>query len=333
MEFDRMITTIDTHTGGAPTRTVISGIGPIPGETMAAKAQYLETEADFLRTMLLNEPRGSRVMSAAILTEPCRPDADIGVVFAEVGGYLPMCGHDTIGCVTAIHAANLVPLRKTPDEIRLDTPAGLVVARIDRTLSGERIVGFRNAPAFVMHRGVDVATERGVIRVDVAYGGNVYVIASAQQSGISVSRHHVHDMIHHAAELLRGVNDQVTIRHPGLPCIHGATHVSFVEPIDRSGHTTGAVVIPPGEVDRSPCGTGISARLAVLKDRGLLEVGVSVHHVGVLGTAFDARIVELAVVGQQDAVVVEITGQAYVTGFHRFVAEPKDPLRDGFVLG
>jgi len=333
MEFDRMITTIDTHTGGAPTRTVVSGIGPIPGKTMIAKAHYLESRADNLRTMLLNEPRGSRVMSAAILTEPCRPDADVGVIFAEVGGYLPMCGHDTIGCVTAIHAADLVPFRRTPDEIRLDTPAGLVVARIDRASSGERTVSFRNAPAFVMHRDVDVVTEHGSIRVDVAYGGNVYVIASAKEAGISISRHHTHDMIQHAAELLSGVNGQVPIHHPDLPCVQRATHAAYVEPIDRSGNTTGAVIIPPGEVDRSPCGTGISARLAVLKDRGALDVGQWVRQAGVLGTAFEARIIETTSVGRQEAVVVEITGQAFVTGFHRFVAEPTDPLRDGFVLG
>ena len=335
MRFSRMITTIDTHTGGGPTRTVLSGIGPIPGASVKEKAAYLRDHADHLRTMILREPRGNRVMSAAILTEPCHPDADIGVIFAEVGGYLPMCGHDTIGCVTAIREAGLLPLRTPSEEIRLDTPAGLVTARIAEDASGVCGVTVRNVPAFVLERHVEVhLKDVGPVTVDIAYGGNVFALLDAAQVGVAVSRETADRLIDLGNRIRVAVNGARRASRPEVPSVGEVTHVEFTGAFaPQAKDATSAVVIPPGEIDRSPCGTGTSARLAVLHADGLVGLGEAIVHRGLLGTAFTARIVETCHVGRVPAVVVEITGRAYVTGFHRFVAEADDPLRDGFVLG
>ncbi len=335
MRFDRMISTIDTHTAGEPTRTVIGGIPYIPGETMSEKMLYLQKHMDHLRTMLLYEPRGNEVMSGAVLTQPCRPEADIGVVFMEVGGYLPMCGHDTVGCCTAMVEAGIVPVKEPVTVIKLDTPAGLVTAKVAVEGLVARSVTFTNIPSFLYKKEMDVEVPGyGRITLDIAYGGNFYAILEARQLGLTIKPEHARTLVNAGIAVREAVNAQTDVQHPTRPFIRGLTHVEFFGPAEHpEAHLKNAVIIPPGAVDRSPCGTGTSAKLAVLYAKGEIEVGEVFIHESILGTLFRSRVVEGTEIEGLPAVIPEITGSAYVTGINHSVVDPDDPLKAGFLLG
>ncbi len=335
MRFQRMITTIDTHTEGEPTRTVTGGLPYIPGNTMAEKMLYLKDNLDSLRTMLVYEPRGNEVMSGAILTTPCHPDADIGVIYIEVGGYLPMCGHDTIGCCTAMIEAGIIPAEEPVTTIKLDTPAGLVTARVTVEGLSAKGVTFRNIPSFLYQKDVEVEVcSYNRILLDIAYGGNFYALVEASKLGLSIVPERAGDLVRAGIAIREAVNAQIRVRHPEKPFIEGLTHVEFYGvPTHPEAHAKNAVVIPPGSIDRSPCGTGTSAKVATLYAKGKLKMGEKFVHESILGTLFEAQIVEETKVGDVPAVVPEITGSAYVTGIHQFVVDPDDPLKEGFLLG
>ena len=273
MRFQRMITTIDTHTEGEPTRTVIGGLPHIPGDTVPAKMAYVRDHLDDLRQMLMYEPRGNEVMSGVILTPPCREDADIGVIYIEVGGYLPMCGHDTIGCCTALVEAGIVPVQEPVTTVRLDTPAGLVVARVAVSEGRAKQVTFTNAPAFLYRRDVRVdVAGYGPVALDIAYGGNFYAIVEARQLGLEIAGARAGEIVQAGKAVRAAVNRSVRVAHPEKAFIEGLTHVEFYgPPTHPDADVKNAVVIPPGSIDRSPCGTGTSAKLAALHARGELR--------------------------------------------------------------
>jgi len=335
MRFARVIFTIDTHTEGEPTRTVIGGIPNIPGDTIAAKMQYLKENADSLRTMLMYEPRGNEVMSGAILTPPCDPQADMGVIYIEVGGYLPMCGHDTIGCCTAMVEGGIVPVHEPVTKITLDTPAGLVVATVAVEDLVAKSVTFRNIPAFLYKADVTVdVPSYGRVTMDIAYGGNFYALVEAEKMGLVISPERAGELIRAGIAVRDAVNAQLDVRHPEKPFIAGVTHIEFFgPPTHPQAQAKNAVIIPPGSIDRSPCGTGTSAKVATLYTKGRLKLGEEFVHESIIGTTFMARVVETTTVGDLPAVIPEITGRAYVTGLHQFVVDPDDPLKQGFLLG
>jgi len=330
-----MITTIDTHTEGEPTRTVTGGLPYIPGNTMSEKMLYLKDNLDSLRTMLVYEPRGNEVMSGAILTTPCHPDADIGVIYIEVGGYLPMCGHDTIGCCTAMIEAGIIPAEEPVTTIKLDTPAGLVTARVTVEGLSAKGVTFRNIPSFLYQKDVEVEVPGyNRILLDIAYGGNFYALVEASKLGLDIVPERAGDLIRAGIAIREAVNAQIRVRHPEKPFIEGLTHVEFYgAPTHPEAHAKNAVVIPPGSIDRSPCGTGTSAKVATLYAKGKLKMGEKFVHESILGTLFEAQIVEETKVGNLLAVIPEISGRAYVTGINQFVVDPDDPLKEGFLLG
>lgn len=335
MRFQRMITTIDTHTEGEPTRTVIGGLPHIPGRTMAEKMLYLKENLDSIRTMLVYEPRGNEVMSGAILASPCHPDADIGVIYIEVGGYLPMCGHDTIGCCTAMIEAGIVPVEEPVTTIKLDTPAGLVTARVTVEDLSAKSVTFRNIPSFLYQRDVEVEVPGfGQVIPDIAYGGNFYALVEASKLGLNIVPERAGDLVRAGIAIREAVNAQIRVQHPEKPFINGLTHVEFYgAPTHPEAHVKNAVIIPPGSIDRSPCGTGTSAKVATLHAKGRLKTGEEFVHESIIGTLFRARVVEETTVGDLQAVVPEITGRAFVTGINQFVVDPEDPLKEGFLLG
>jgi len=335
MRFNRLISTIDTHTAGEPTRNIIGGIPPIPGRTMGDKMLYLRDNMDELRTMLMFEPRGHSVMSGTILTEPCQPEADIGVIYIEVGGYLPMCGHDTVGVGTALVEAGILPVTEPVTEVTLDTPAGLVHLKISVEDQVARSVTFANIPSFLYRSDVVVdVPELGELVMDIAYGGNFYAILPAQSVGIPIRPENAGELVRAGKAIRAAVNAQLEVQHPERPYITGLTHVEFYGPPTRAdAHCQNAVVIPPGAIDRSPCGTGTSAKVATLYARGELGLGEEFGHESIIGTLFRARALEETDVAGYTAVVPEITGSAYVTGIHQFVVDPADPLKEGFLLG
>jgi len=334
MRFERMITAIDSHTGGEPTRTITGGFPRIPGKTVSEKMIYLREHMDWFRTMLMHEPRGHSVMSGAILTEPSDPRADIGVIYIESGGYLPMCGHDTIGCCTALVETGMVPVTEPVTEITLETPAGLVKAKVQVERHIARSVTFTNIPAFLYLRDVQVDVPGfGSVTLDIAYGGNFYAIVEAKRFGLVIAPENAKEIIRIGRAIKDAVNKKITIQHPEKPFIRGLTHVEFYgPPTHPEAHAKNAVLITHDAIDRSPCGTGTSAKLAVLYSKGQISIGEEFVHESIIGTIFRARIIAETEVAGFKAVVPEITGSAYVTGIHQFVVDPDDPLKYGFLL-
>ena len=333
MRVQRVFTTIDTHTGGNPTRTVISGLPNLVGETMSEKMLYMKKEYDWIRKLLMNEPRGHDVMSGALLTEPCHPEADIGVIYIETGGYLPMCGHDTIGVCTALIESGLIPVQEPVTSLKLDTPAGLV--EVDIVVEGGKAkeVSFCNIPAFLL-KSVSVDVEGiGRVDTDIAYGGNFYAIIDAKSVGLDLTPENASTIIDKAITIRNIINEKTDIVHPKYPFIRGLTHVEFFsEPTHEEADVKNTVIVPPGGIDRSPCGTGTSAKLAALYSKGQIAIGEEFIHESIVGSIFRGTVLETTSVEGIEAVTTRITGSAWIMGMHRFFYHEEDPLKEGFLL-
>jgi proline racemase len=329
-----VVTAVDSHTEGMPTRVVTSGVGELPGQTMAERRLYMMNERDDLRTFLMREPRGHSAMSGAILQQSTRPDADVGVVFIEVSGCLPMCGHGSMGTATVLVEAGMVPVKEPVTVIRLDTPAGVVEASVEVDGGQAKSVTIRNVPSYLHLRDATVhVPEIGAVVLDVAWGGNFYALLPASSVGLAV-RPALHDELVRAGLAVMGaVNEQLSFAHPEQPSIDACHHVVFTEPGDETVSGRAAVAIHPGWLDRSPCGTGTSARMAQLHARGQLALDQEYVHASVLGTRFVGRLLDTTVVGGYDAVVPTVRGRAWVTGLASYLLDPDDPFPAGFLLG
>jgi proline racemase len=335
MRIGRVFSTIDTHTGGEPTRTITGGLPYIPGKTVVEKMKYLRDQMDWVRTALMFEPRGHSVMSGVILTEPTHPEADVGVVFIETGGYLPMCGHDTIGVSTAMVETGMVKVEEPVTHITLDTPAGLTRVRVDVENGVAKAVTFRNIPSFVFAGDVDLDVPGvGKIRLDVSYGGNPYAIVPADAVGLKICPENASQFIHYGRIIRDAVNAQVKFQHPEKDFINSCTHVEFYgEPTTPGAHVKNTVFFADGGIDRSPCGTGTSAKVATLYAKGQLKLNEEFVHESIIGSIFRARAVEETKVGPYEAVIPEVTGSAHIMGINQLFIDPDDPHKDGFLLG
>ncbi|QUO32536.1 proline racemase family protein [Faecalicatena sp. Marseille-Q4148] len=334
MKIKKTFHTIDTHTCGEPTRNVLGGIPKIPGKTMIEKLEYMSTEGDWVRQLLTYEPRGNEVMSGTIITEPCREEADFGVLYFEVGGWMPMCGHDTIGVGTALIESGMVEIEEPYTHVTLDTAAGLVKLKIEVRDNTAVSVTFVNAPAFVMAEDAVVKTEEyGEVHMDIAYGGNIYAILPASSVGLSVEPKQASKLIAAGNRLKTYINEQIHVVHPEIPFENHVTHVEFYEPSGQEdGAVKNAVIIPPGAIDRSPCGTGTSAKLSVLAKKGKIQLGESFIHQSIIGSQFKCTYLGNAEVSGIPAVIPEVTGKAWVTGIHTFVLDPDDIFPMGYQL-
>ncbi len=332
MKFSKLVTTIDTHTGGNPTRTVTSGAPALIGNTMTEKMVDMQNRHDDFRRVLMYEPRGHEVMSGCILTDPCDKKADIGVVYIETGGYLPMCGHDTIGVCTALVESGIFP--KDKNVLRLDTPAGLVEAKLDIENGKVNQVTFRNVPSFLYHRDVQIFVDGvGEIHLDIAYGGNFYGLVDARSIELPLMPENASKIIHLAVKIREAVNHKIPVVHPEISVIQGMTHVEFYsDPVSPAANCRNTVVVPPGGIDRSPCGTGTSAKVATLYTKGELGIGEEFVHESIVGSLFYAKVLAETTVGGLPAVIPQVAGSAWVTGFHHFVLNEQDPQNDGFLL-
>jgi proline racemase len=309
-----------------PTRVVTGGVGPIPGATMLERKLHFEAEMDDLRLLLMREPRGHSAMSGAILQPPTRDDADWGVLFIEVSGLLPMCGHGTIGVATVLVETGMVEVTEPVTEVALDTPAGLVRARV--TVEDGRATGvtLRNVPSFLLARDREIAG----VPYDMAFGGNFYALVEASAAGLAADPARAGELIARGLELMTAINAAEEPVHPEDERIRGCRHVVFYE--DTPGGTRSATAIHPGWLDRSPCGTGTSARMAAKHARGELALGEDFVNESMIGTRFTGRLIEETVVGGLPAVVPEITGRAWVTGMGQYLLDATDPFPAGFAL-
>lgn len=335
MRFKRIFLTIDTHTVGQGTRHVVGGIPVIPGNTMSEKMLYMKTKQDWIRTLISGEPRGSKISACTILTAPCTPGTDIGVLYFEPLGWLPMCGHDTIGVGTLLVETGMVEVHEPVTHINLDTPAGVIKLKVMVEDGKAKSVSFRNAPAFVIAHKKTVRTkEYGDIIVDVAYGGNFYAIIPASYTGLDICPENYDRLIAAADTIKPYVNEQISVRHPEKPFIDKVTHIEFVGPPKTpGGYSQNCVVCTPGGIDRSPCGTGTSARCALLYRDGEIGLNQSFIHESIIGSVFSCQAVEETTVGGIPAIVPEVTGAGYLMGMSTYMLDPDDPFQQGFILG
>ena len=329
-----LITAIDYHTAGEPFRIVSGGVGPIPGATMLEKRRHAREHLDRVRELVVYEPRGHADMYGCFLTEPVDEGADLGVVFFHNAGYSTACGHGTIALATAALETGMLPITEPETELALDVPSGRlpVVASVrDGRVAHVR---FRNVPSFVYAEGLELETSHGRVVTDIAYGGAFYAFVDAARLGLSVDAANVAAFIELGREIKRSVEAAHDVAHPLEPELRDVYGVIFVErearePVLRERNVA---VFADGEVDRSPCGSGTSARLALLDRAGVLPRGEKLVNASVIGTEFEARVVDGADVDGVPAVVTEVSGSAHLTGFHQFVLRQDDPLGTGFLL-
>jgi len=317
-----------------PTRVVTSGIDVIPGATMFERRQYFLDHMDYIREWLMYEPRGHGAMSGAILQPPTRSDADWGVLYIEVSGCLPMCGHGTIGVATVLVEKNLVPVVEPVTTIRLDTPAGLVTVEVAVKDGKAEKVTLINVPSFslALDQVVDVPGF-GKVTYDMAFGGNFYAIIPIERVGIEFARENGQKILDAGLAISQAINEQNRPIHPENPEINVCHHIDFIAPGNAGAlHWKNAMAIYPGWFDRSPCGTGTSARLAQMVAREEFADSDVLVNESWIGSQFEGRVLEHTTVGDLPAIIPTITGRAWVMGEATWTLDPTDPFPQGFLV-
>jgi proline racemase len=330
----RTLSVIDYHTEGEPMRIVVGGVEAIPGATLMERSEHLAVHGRDLLGFTLYEPRGHSAMCGAILTEPVTPGADAGVLFIEPLGPVHMCGHGAIALGAMLVETGRVAAPGGAATVTLETPAGLVSCRVTTQADQPTSVTIRNVPAF--SAGLDLAVEvpgLGPVTFDLAYGGHFYALVEAAALGLRLLPKEASRLVAIGESIREAIEARVPLVHPGMPTARGLLYTQFHEPARRpDARYRNAVVVAPAGLDRSPCGTGTSARLANLHARGRLAVGESFGHESILGTLFTGRIAALTDVAGTPAVVPEITGRAWMTGQGTLSLDPSDPFPGGFLL-
>lgn len=324
---------IDGHTCGNPVRLVAGGGPQLQGATMMERRAHFLAEYDWIRTGLMFEPRGHDIMSGSILYPPTRPDCDIAILFIETSGCLPMCGHGTIGTVTMAIENGLVK-PKTPGRLNLDTPAGLVVAEYRQEGEYVEEVRITNVPSFLYAEGLTVECPTlGEIVVDVAYGGNFYAIVEPQKNYRDMADHAAADLIAWSPVVRQRLNEKYSFVHPENPSIKGLSHMLWTgAPRHPEAHARNAVFYGEKAIDRSPCGTGTSARMAQLHGKGRLKTGEAFVHESIIGSLFKGRVEADATVAGKPAMIPSIGGWARMTGINTIFIDDRDPFAHGFTV-
>src|SRR6516165_5535035 len=347
MRANRLLPFVDAHAAGEPSRVLIGGHLLVAGETMAQRLQYAEANLHWLRRLVLREPRGYPASCAVLVTAPCDPRADVGIIVLEQGGFRPMSGSNTICAVTALLETGSLPAAEPETVIRIDTAVGAVEATARVEGGRVRWVRVRNVPSFALALDHKIAVpEYGTIPADIAFGGQFYVQALAADMGVMLGPDHAPAIARAGAALLAAAREQVPVAHPGHPDVTQISLVMLHGPADSPGVSgRNSVVMPAGRItaddlaswrgtlDRSPCGTGTSARMAALYARGELGLGVPFIHQGVLGTTFRGMLHERTTIGGHEAVVPSIQGRAWITGYVQHVLQPDDPFPTGLTVG
>ncbi|MER9600962.1 proline racemase family protein [Mesorhizobium sp. M0243] len=336
MKFTHRLSIVDSHTAGEPSRFVVSGFPRIPGETMAERMRSIINDFDWIRRVTMNEPRGHRDMFGGVVLPPVNPTSHAGVVYMDGGQFYNMCGHASLGLCGMLVETGQVPRTGRKTEVRIDTPAGLVVGSVTTNDIGDlEAVSLIDVASFVfaVDQYVEVP-EYGRVRADFGYGGNIFVIAEAGDLGFqSIDPEHTTDLIKAGVALRAAARQQFQFQHPEQPHINGIDLAMLTAP--ASGPETDArniVILGQAQADRSPCGTGTCARMAVEHAKGRLGIQERFRHESSIRTFFDARILATTKVGALPAVVPEISCRPFLTGFSEFVVDPDDPLGAGFML-
>jgi proline racemase len=347
MRLGRMIQAVDAHADGMPGRVITGGVGDVPGETMLDKARYLEEYRDDLRRLMLREPRGYPASCCNLVLPSASPAADFGYVIMEHVEYPAMSGTNTICVATVLIETGMVDVTEPVTTFTLEAPAGLIEIRATVENGKATSVTFRNVPAFAAHVGVPVEIPGvGTVTADIAWGGMFYAIADASQFGVELVPGRGRDIVRFGRMLTLAASEQYPVKHPADPSLAGVTISQLSGPPRSPGnHRRNAVTMSTGpaswdnpasftgSIDRSPCGTGTSARMAALYARGELELRTEFRHESVTDTVFTGRLAGTVQLGDVTAVIPEITGHAWITGFASYVVDPTDPFPAGFTVG
>jgi proline racemase len=334
MNLSNLLTVVDLHTAGEPFRIVTSGFPTIHGNNMREKNAYVEKNLEDLRRMVLYEPRGRSTMCGAFLIEPTVPEADAGVIFMEPIGLVPMCGHGSIAVAKYLVETRQVKVTEPLTQVRLDTHAGLVSLFVNVKNGKVGEITLRNVESFSYRRDVTIHTEEfGNIKTDIAYGGSLYAIVSAKDVGLKMIPDEAGKLIEYGEILRRSVQEQIGMRHPKDNSLVKVLYIQFTgPPTHPKADMKNVVVVAPTGLDRSPCGTGTSARMADLFAKGKMKVGDELVHESLIGTLFRGKIAAETSVGEYPAIIPEVSGNAYITGFQQLVLESDDPLNRSFLL-
>jgi proline racemase len=343
----RLIPAVDVHADGMPGRVIIGGVGDVPGQTMLEKARYLEKHRDDLRKLMLREPRGYPASCCNLVLPSANPAADYGYVIMEHVEYPAMSGTNTICVATVLIETGMVTVTEPVTTFVLEAPAGLIEIRATIENGKATSITFRNVPAFAVHLGVPVEIPAvGTVATDIAWGGMFYAIADAGQFGLDLTPDEGRDIVRFGEMLTLAASEQYPVQHPLDPSLAGVT-ISQLSGPPRSpqNHRRNAVTMSTGTsswdnpdsftgcIDRSPCGTGTCARMATMYARGELRIGEEFRHESVTGTVFTGRLVDTVQLGDVSAVIPEITGHAWITGYANYVVDPTDPFPTGFTVG
>jgi proline racemase len=342
-----MIQAVDAHADGMPGRVITGGVGDVPGQTMLDKARYLHEHRDDLRTLMLREPRGYPASCCNLVLPSAHPAAEYGYVIMEHVEYPAMSGTNTICVATVLIETGMVEVTEPVTTFALEAPAGLIGIRATVENGKATSVTFRNVPAFAAHLGVPVEIPAvGTVAADIAWGGMFYAIADASQFGLGLTPDEGRDIVRFGEMLTLAASEQYPVKHPLDSSLAGVT-ISQLSGPPRSprNHRRNAVTMSTGPsswdnpssftgcIDRSPCGTGTSARMATMHARNQLRVGAEFRHESIIDTVFTGRLVDTVKLGDVTAVVPEITGHGWITGFAGYVVDPTDPFPTGFTVG
>ena len=342
-----MITAVEAHAEGEPGRVITAGAPPLPGDSVFEKMQWMQAHADDLRLLMLREPRGQPALCCNLIVPPCDPAADAGFIIMEQTEYPPMSGSNAICVVTVLLETGILPMVEPVTELTLEAPAGLIRVRAECRDGKVTKVAFRNVPAFAAHLDADLEVEDlGRIKVDVAWGGMFFVLADADAMGIDLGPENGAQIVRVSERILAAAQEQLPVSHPENPAITGPTITNlWGRAITPGTHGRGAITLSsggydparpdalPGVLDRSPCGTGTCAKMAVLHARGALGVGEDYVNQGPLGTTFTGRIEEVTQVGPYPAIVPSLSGQGWIYGTSNYLLDPSDPFQKGYTIG
>jgi proline racemase len=347
MRAKRMLMAVDLHAAGEPGRVILGGVADVPGTSMFEKKVYLEEHMDGLRKLMLREPRGYPALCCNVVLPPTDRRAAAGFVIMEQTEYPPMSGTNVICTATALLEMGVVEAREPETRFVLEAPAGLVGITAAIESGRAKSITFENVPAFAVHLDAPVEVPQlGTVNVDVAYGGMFYAIVEASQVGLEITPDQGRDLVRVGEMIKAAAREQLPVTHPENPAISGVSILEFSSPATRPGVSRkNTVVISSGSfdwsrpatwtgiLDRSPCGTGTCAKMAVMHARHQLGLNEDFIHEGILGTTFTGRLIRSTSVGRYPAVVPTITGSAYIYAISNYVLDPADPFPEGYTLG
>lgn len=334
MKAEKTFFTVESHTMGEPLRCIVGGVPKLAGNTVMEKKEYFRKHYDYFRKALMQEPRGHKDMFGSMIVPPTMPEADYGVIFMHGQGYHNMCGHGTIATSTIAIETGLIEVQEPETIIRQEAPAGLVTIKAKVKDGKAEKVSFQNVPAFLYGRDVTVDVPGyGTIKMDISFGGSFFAIVNWEQLGIEICPENGSKLVAAGMAVIEAANKQIKVVHPELPEINTIDLCEIYGPAKSEDADMQNITVFDYQIDRSPCGTGTCAKLATLYAKGELGMDEDFVYESVINTKFTGRVVGKTKVGEYDAIIPQITGSAYITGFSQFMIDPDDPVKYGFELG